>query len=442
MPSVRSRAALICLAFFCVVAAPADAVAVQSKRPAPLKWIGTWASAQQIPEPRNALDPSDLRDATLRQIVHLTIGGDTLRLRLSNVFGTAPLHIASVHIALPTSRTTGSIDATTDTPVTFAGAPDITIPAGADYLSDPVAFKAAPRSDLAVTFYIDTPPSQQTSHPGARETSFLVHGNQVSAATLADAKTFDHWFNLSGVDVEAPAQAFAIITLGDSITDGRGSTTNGDDRWPDALADRLQASPATRTVSVLNVGMGGNRILLDQLGPSAISRIDRDVLAQPGARWLIVFEGINDLGVLSQGDSVTPADHAALVRDMIAAYGQIVLRAHAQGLKVIGATITPDMGFESYRSETIEADRQAINQWIRTSNTFDAVVDFDQIVRDPANPEHLAANYDCGDHLHMTPDAYRAMAAAIPLALFAPPPAKAARPRRPTARISRTARSK
>jgi lysophospholipase L1-like esterase len=383
-------------------------------------WVGSWASSQQIPEARNALDPAELTDATLRQIVHLTIGGKQLRVRLSNAFGTEPLHIASVHIALPLSASTGSVDVSTDKALTFSGSPEVTIPAGADYISDPVGFPAAAFSNLAISLYLETPPGQQTSHPGSRETSFLVHGDQVSSVDLLNARLVDHWYQLSGVDVTASPQAASIVVLGDSITDGRGSTTNGNDRWPDDLARRFQASPATRALGVLNVGIGGNRLLLDGLGPSALARFNRDVLAQTGVRCLIVLEGINDLGMLTADHEVSAEEHQSLVRRVIGAYEQIVARAHARAVWVMGATITPDMDYTGYHPTPLnESDRQTINAWIRTPGHFDALVDFDKVVRDPAHPDHLLPLYDSGDHLHLSPAGYRAMAEAVPLSFFA-----------------------
>ena len=382
-------------------------------------WVGSWASGQQIPEPRNALAPEDLRDATLRQIVHLSAGGGVLRVRLSNAFGTEPLHITSVHVARPLSLTTGRIDKATDTALTFAGQPDVTIPAGAEYDSDPVTFSAAALSDMAVTMHIEAPPAQQTSHPGSRETSFLAHGDQVAAATLKDVKTFEHWFFLSGVDVEAAQSAQAIVAFGDSITDGHGATTNGNDRWPDDLARRLQGNPATRGFGVLNAGIGGNRMLLDGLGPNALARFDRDVTAQTAVRTVILLEGINDLGTQTRLHPVSQAGHDELVHAILAAYAQVVLRAHAQGIRVMGATITPDGGNGYYHPDALnDADRQRINGWIRTPGHFDAVVDFDKVVRDPAHPDQLLPAYDSGDHLHPSPAGYRAMAAAIPLSFF------------------------
>jgi peptidoglycan/xylan/chitin deacetylase (PgdA/CDA1 family) len=385
------------------------------------RWVGSWAAAQQLPEPRNALATDDLRDATLRQIVHLSIGGSRLRVRLSNRYGRSPLRFTAVHIAKPVSPASSSskIDAATDKALTFAGSSDVTIPAGADYISDPIAFPVAALSDLAITLHIDQPPSEQTGHPGSRATSYLVHGDSTGAQELAQAKNVEHWYFISGVDVESRSPAAAIVTLGDSITDGHGATTNGNNRWPDVLAVRLQSTAPAQSLGVLNQGIGGNRLLLDGLGPNALARFDHDVLAQSGVRYLIVLEGINDLGTLTINGDVPPAEHAALVEHIIAAYQQIVARARAHGIEVFGATILPDVGSQYYhRGPNGEADRQAINAWIRAPGHFDAVIDFDKIIRDPQHPEQMLAAYDSGDHLHPSPAGYAAMAEAVPLSLF------------------------
>ena len=384
-------------------------------------WIGTWASSQQVPEPANALPVDQLRDATLRQIVHLSVGGSELRVHLSNAFGTAPLQIDSVHIARPLSPASDEIDATTDKALTFAGSSDVIIPAGAEYISDPVEYPVAALSNLAVTFHLSEPPAQQTWHPGSRATSYVVHGNLVSAATLPNATKIDHWYQIAGVDVTGPVDALSIVALGDSITDGHATTTNGNDRWTDVLAERLQGTAATNHIGVLNQGIGGNHLLVDGLGPNALARFDRDVLAQTGVRYVIVFEGVNDLGGLTRLGEVPIAEHQALVARILAAYQQMILRAHAHGIEIIGATITPYAGSDYYHpTARDEQDRNEVNAWIRAPEHFDAVIDFDKVIRDPNHPDRLQQRYDSGDHLHPSPVGYRAMANAIPLSLFHP----------------------
>jgi lysophospholipase L1-like esterase len=383
-------------------------------------WIASWGASQQIPEPQNALPFDDLRDATVRQIFHLSIGGPALRVHLSNAFGTAPLRFTSVHIARPLSSASAAIDPASDKALTFSGASDVTIPAGAEAISDPLSYPLTSLSDLAVTFHLDEPPIPQTGHPGSRATSYYAHGDSVSAANLPDAKRVDHWYQISEIDVEAQPGAGTIVALGDSITDGHGATTNGNDRWTDVLAARLQSSPATREIGVSNQGIGGNHLLTDGLGPNALARFDRDVLAPAGVHWLIVFEGVNDLGGLARNGEVSAAEHAVLVERVLAAYQQIIDHAHAHGIRVYGATITPYVGSNYYHPGPLsEADRQAVNQWIRAAGHFDAAIDFDAVVRDPAQPDRLLPAYDSGDHLHPSPAGYKAMADAIPLALFA-----------------------
>ncbi|MGK6320550.1 SGNH/GDSL hydrolase family protein [Sphingomonas sp. DT-204] len=398
-------AALAGMAMLCTGAAPAET---------PSPWLGSWAASQQVPEPHNALPDADLTDATLRQVVRLSAGGQSVRVLLSNAFGTAPLVIDAAHVALGTP---GSARIGHGRPLTFDGAPRVTIPAGASYWSDPVAIEVPPLASLAVSVHLPAAPARQTSHPGSRATSYLVRGNHVGDPDLPGAKTVNHWYQLAAIDVRGTGRA--IVTLGDSITDGHGVRDNRDERWPDRLAERLQADPKTRMVSVLNHGIGGNRLLLDGLGPNALARFDRDVLAMSGVRYLIVLEGVNDLGTLTRDAPVSAEAHADLVRRLIGAYRQIVARARTHGIKAIGATITPYGGSDYYHPDAAnEADRQAINAWIRTPGNFDAVIDFDAVLRDPGNPARMRPAYDSGDHLHPGPAGYEAMADAIPLALF------------------------
>lgn len=383
-------------------------------------WVASWGASQQIPEPQNALPSDDLRDATVRQIVHLSLGGSALRAHLSNAFGTAALHFTSVHIAHPKSPSAAAIDPASDRTLTFAGKPDVTIPPGAEYVSDPITMPVTPLSDLAVTFHLNAPPAQQTGHPGSRATSYYAHGDQVSAVDLSDAKKVDHWYQLAEIDVRTAAKSAVVVALGDSITDGHSATTNGNDRWTDVLAARLQAQRKTRNIGVSNQGIGGNHLLHDGLGPNVLARFDRDVLAPAGARWVIVFEGVNDLGGLTRTGEVPTEQHAAMVERVIAAYQQIAARAHESGLRIYGATITPYVGSDYYHPGPLsEADRQAVNQWVRAEGHFDAVIDFDAVVRDPQHPDRLLPAYDCGDHLHPSPAGYKAMGEAVPLSLFA-----------------------
>lgn len=382
-------------------------------------WVGSWAASQQIPEPANSIPLEGLTNATLRQVVHLSVGGPAIRVRVSNAFGTAPLHLLSVHVARPLLPAASRIDPASDRPLNFNGQPDVLIPPGADYTSDPLDYPVAALSNLAVTMQIEAAPGQETGHPGSRATSYLASGLPVSVPELTGGQSIDHWYFLSGVDVTASGGSSSIVALGDSITAGHGATTNGNNRWTDYLAARLQQTVATNQIAVLNQGIGGNRLLNDGLGPNALARFDRDVLAQTGIRYLIVLEGINDIGTLTRTAPATEAQHQELVHRIIGAYQQFILRAHAQGIKIIGATILPFTGNDFYHpNDANEADRQAINSWIRASGHFDAVVDFDKVMSDPAHPNQLRPNYDCGDHLHPSPAGYRAMADAIPLSLF------------------------
>ena len=409
------------LVIFVIVAAfvPAAGFCQAGQSGLPQVWIATWGASQQIPEPQNALPQTALRDATVRQIFHLSVGGAELRVHISNAFGNEALHFTSVHIARPISSNSSEIDPSSDKALSFAGMPDVTVPPGAEFVSDPIAYPVTPLSNLAVTFHLDDPPARETGHPGSRATSYYAHGDSVAAPILVDAAKVDHWYQISEIDVRAGPGAASLVALGDSITDGHGATTNGNDRWTDVLASRLQQSQTTHDIGISNQGIGGNHLLTDGLGPSALARFDRDVLAPSGVRWLIVFEGVNDLGGLTRMGEVPTAEHVAFVQRVIAAYQQIILRAHAHGIKVFGATITPYMGSGYYHPGPLnEQDRQTVNDWIRATGHFDAVIDFDAAVRDPHHTDRLAPAYDCGDHLHPSPAGYRAMGEAIAPSIF------------------------
>jgi lysophospholipase L1-like esterase len=306
-----------------------------------------------------------------------------------------------------------------DKALSFSGKPDIIIPPGADYISDPVEYPLAPLSDLVISLHADILPPEQTGHPGSRATSYLSHGDRVSAADIPNAKKLEHWYFISGVDVASTPGTAAVVAFGDSITDGHGATLDANNRWTDVLTQRLLASPSTQGLSVLNQGIGGNRLLLDGIGTNALARLDYDVLAQAGVQYLIVLEGINDIGMVVHKGEITPTEHAAFVQRIIAAYGQIILRAHMHGIRVIGATILPFAGAEFYHpGPASEADRQAVNRWILAAGQFDAVIDFDGLMHDPEHPERLLPAFDSGDHLHPSPAGYAAMGGAVPLSLF------------------------
>lgn len=377
-----------------------------------LHWVSSWACAPQLTERQN-LPPAPLAQSTLRQFVRLSLGGPRWRVRFSNAYGTRPVFIEAAHVALAAgtgSAGQGQIDPATDKPIAFNGASSTSIPPGQTILSDPVDCLLPAPTNLAVSIYFGTISSSNlTGHPGSRTTSFILPGSAVSAPNLKDARTTAHWYMLAGIDVAADANARAVVTLGDSLTDGRGSTTDANNRWPDNLARRLAANPPTANVAVANMGIGGNGIF-GGLGPSAISRFGRDVLDLSGARWVVVFEGINDIGGDRSGTT-------ALASRLIAAYTRFATDAHARSLRAYGATLLP-FGRNSYFTPAHEAVRQAVNAWWRTNTTYDAVIDFDAVVRDPLTLTNLAVPYDSGDHLHLNPAGYQALANAIDLSLF------------------------
>lgn len=378
-------------------------------------WVTTWGCAPQLTEPGN-LPPIPLANSTLRQFVRTTIGGRKIRVRLSNAFGSDPVTINAAQLALssgPGSADQGEIDVATGTALTFHGASEVTIPAGEEVFSDPLDFHLPALTNLAVSLYFgNISPTSINGHPGSRTTSFIVAGNVVSAASLPTASKTAHWYIITGIEVLATEASRAIVVLGDSITDGRGSTTDGNDRWPDILAERLSTNALTTGASVVNMGIGGNAIF-GGLGPAAVKRFDRDVLNQNGARYLIVFEGVNDIGNRSSS--------MATATNLINAYARFAEKAKAQGLRAYGATITP-FGGSGYYSPLHEAERQYVNAWFRTNTVFDGVVDFDAAVRDPANPTKFKAQYfpglNANDGLHLNPLGYKAMADAIDLKLF------------------------
>jgi lysophospholipase L1-like esterase len=377
------------------------------------RWVATWATSQQLTEKGNLPPEPGFTEATVRQKLRVSIGGEKFRVRFSNEFGNGPVTFESAHVALADGFADAKIQAGTSRALTFLGKGSVTLQPGANVISDPVDLPLAPMGDVAITTVTKASPSDVTGHPGSRTTSYFAYGGAApDAADLPEAKRTDHWYFMCSLDVWTTKPAAAVAILGDSITDGRGSTTNGNDRWPDMLSRRLRAGAATAEVAVLNHGVGGGRVLRDGLGVSALRRFDRDVIAQPGVRWLIILEGVNDLG------TSRPEHAAQTAQDLIAAFDQMISRAHDHGIKVYGATIMPFGGFRNYDTPEREAARQTVNAWIRSSGRFDAVIDFDAVARDPANPSRLSDAVDQGDNLHLSAAGYAIIAGSIDLQLF------------------------
>jgi lysophospholipase L1-like esterase len=374
------------------------------------KWVGTWSSAPQLVETANNPPSPGLSNNTIRQIVHPSIGGDSLRIRFSNEFSKSPVVMNSVHIAI--SKGNGTIDTTTDKVIYFGGLQKITMEPDSAVMSDPFQFALPPLTDVAITIYFGSTSPDITGHPGSRTTSYILTGNNVSTADFSTAVTTQHWYVINTIEVLTSDSANAVAILGDSITDGRGSDTDKQDRWPDELAIRLQANNNTRETAVLNEGIGGNCVLGFCLGPSALNRFQRDVLNQNGVKWLIILEGINDIGGAygSQGSTQT-------AQNLIAAYGQFIDEAHVAKILVYGATLLP-FGGSSYDSPDHQTAWQTVNDWIRHSRRFDAVIDFDSTMHDPTDTTKLLSIYDSGDHLHPSETGHQRMAETVDLTLF------------------------
>ena len=393
---------------------PAPAPFMPSACPAP----AAPASPPAAPPPGATFAPAPFvhfTNQTLRQIVRTSVGGSRLRAVLSNTFGSAPLTIGAAHIALRESDEV--IRAGQGRPLTFNGRSSVTIPAYAIVYSDPVALTVPPLSDLAVDVYLPgttNAPALLAMHNSAFQTSYISEtGNYAGAAKLPAVATTRSWFLLSRVEVDAPDATGVVVAFGDSITDGAASTADTNSRWPDVLARRLLGSATPMKVGVLNAGIGGNRVVSEGTygsGINALARFEVDALSHPGVTHVIVMEGINDIGNARQNPTPT-------AQDLIAAHTQLIVRAHARGIKILGATLTPFWG-AGYYTDAGEAKRQALNEWIRTSKAYDGVVDFDKATRDPSDPKKLLAAYDSCDHLHPSDAGYKAMGEAIDLNLF------------------------
>ena len=386
-------------------------------------WVVTWgasSSPQLATEAEMRTAKLQFENQTLREIVHTSIGGSMVRVRLSNAYGKQTAEIGAAHIAL---RAKGSgIAAGSDRALTFSGRPNVFIPPNALVLSDPVKLDVPASGDLAISIFIPKATTGAGIHYAAQQTSYTAAGDQTGAASIQEPAAITSWIFLSGVDVMAPESTAAVVAFGDSITDGARSTVDANLRWPNVLSDRLQARHKGKKIGVLDAGIGGNRILHDAIanvrfGVNALARFDSDVLAQPGIKYLILLEGINDLG---HAGTSAPASETVSSDDLIAGMKQMIERAHEKGIKVFGATITPFEGtvFPGYFSAEKEVKRKAVNEWIRNGKAFDGVIDFEKAVRDPRTPDHILAAYDGGDRLHPSDAGYKAMGESIDLSLF------------------------
>lgn len=390
-------------------------------------WIATWAASPQAPRfnfPRPAAAPGQapapappappaaaFDNQTIRMVVRTSIGGRRTRVQLSNAFGATPLKIGAAHIALREKES--AIVPASDHALTFGGMPSVTIPPGSEMVSDSVDIDVPKLGDLVISVYVPGEVTTPTGHLTGLHTTYISKpGDFTGAPSISDVeKTAQAWYFISAVDVTAPADARTIVAYGDSITDGATSTPDTNSSWPSQLAVRLAANKATADVAIVNEGISGNRLLADGAGVSVLARFDRDVLSQPGVAYLIIMEGINDIGIMGRANEPLSAD------DLIVIHKQMIERAHMHGIKVIGATLTPFEG-AAYYTESGEAKRVALNEWIRNGKAYDAVIDFDAVTRDPANPKQILPSFNIRDHLHPNDAGYKAMADAVDLAIF------------------------
>lgn len=387
-------------------------------------WIGTWTASVQpvwgadFPVPIGL--PQNYNNQTIRQIARVSIGGSKVRVELSNEYGSMPLEIGEVHIALAGEE--GSIEEGSDRALTFGGSGSIVIPPGAPAVSDPIELALEPLSEVAVSIYFPKVAPATTVHWDGHNTAYVAAGNKVSEAAFQADSTQTQRVFLSELFVDAPPDARAVVMFGDSITDGDGSTVDGFDRWPDNLAARLN-EPGKPPIAVLNQGISGAKILTDRMGVNALARFDRDVLSQPHADTVVLMMAINDIGW--PGSGLAPDDREPTADEIIAGYRQLIERAHIHDMRILGATLTPfgnafgGTPFEGYYTEEKEAIRTAVNEFIRNSGEFDGVIDFDKAVVDPQKPGYIQAQFDKGDHLHPNAAGYKVMADSIDLNLIA-----------------------
>lgn len=401
---------------FCLMGAAMPVPSAADVPSADVRWVAAWGAAPVSAGP-------SLKAQTVRQRIRTSIGGARVRIRLSNLFGSAPVTIGPVHVAKPADG--AAIKPGTDRAATFDGKATVTIAEGGSALSDPVALPMAALEELAVSLHLPDGAGESTVHGFGNQAAFFANGDVTAAVKFPEGETDNRRYFLTDVEVAADPAASAIVILGDSITDGVGSTVNQNARWPDVLATRLQADPMYATIAVVNAGIAGNRIVNDAAapyrGPSSLLRFDRDALDKPGVRWILLLQGGNDI---SGADVLkTPQDKVS-AQQIIDGMKALIARAHAKGIKIWGATLLPKEGteFPAPPTAAAEAKREEVNAWIRTAGAFDAVVDFDKLMRDPAHPDRLLPAFDSGDHLHPNDAGYKAMAAAVDLQWFAQVP--------------------
>lgn len=386
-------------------------------------WVATWTTAQQLvvptgpprpvrqkgPEASNL--PASLADQTVRMVARVSLGGSRVRVELSNMLNAKPLEIGAAHLA--EAKSGGEIVDGTDRVLKFGGSESLTIPPGAVTVSDPVDLNVAPLSDLAVSIYLPHDSGAPASHTVGLHTAYISKGNVAGSRSMPEPTTMFAYAWLAGIDVAAPRDSYSVAALGDSITDGFATTRDANLAWPTLLAQRLQRNKSTQHVAVVNQGISGNQVLRDGAGISALARLDRDVLTRPGVKWVILLEGINDINIRTRPDGPNPLT----AEELIWGYRQIIDRCHAQGIRVMGATLTPSEGVPTYSARGEEV-RIAANRWIRAKGNFDAVVDFDEILRDAEHPARLKAEGDSGDHIHPNDAGNQLMADAFDLAVF------------------------
>jgi len=373
-------------------------------------WTGTWTAAQMLVEPKNMPPEPGLAHNTLRQIIKVSLGGKQIRLRFSNLFSDQPAVLKSVSVANVTEAP--AVDIKTQKILSFKGSPQVTLGADEVVYSDAFDFELQPGQLLAITIHYGEISSNVSGHPGSRTTSYILQGDHINNESFTGAVKTDHWYSIMGVDISSAKNESNVVCLGNSIIDGRGSGTNKQNRWTDILASRLNANKNTAHIGVLNLGIGGNCVVRGGLGPTALNRFDRDVLSQSGTKWLIILEGINDIGGIRKAE-----DASAIAQEIIEGYKVMIDKAHAKGIKVFGGTILP---FEKsfYDAPYKQDARDIVNEWIRTKGNFDAVIDFDKAMASGVGSKTILPDMHDNDFLHPNEKGYQRMGEAVDLDLF------------------------